>query len=125
VQSADKLAGPRPGSSVQSRRQHTGAGTGRAHRRSGVLAGSVVVTSRRQGAVDKHQWDCGVAPGRLRRDGETERWLGAATRGGELRELWGGKRVVRAASIGERKARRGRSPERGRRRWCSNEIQHG
>jgi hypothetical protein len=44
---------------------------------------------------------------------------------GELRELRGREREVRATSFGERKARRGRSSERGGRRWHSDEIQRG
>jgi hypothetical protein len=67
----------------------------------------------------------GQDPPARRGDGEAERRLSAVTRGGvlarevvngdigELRELRGGGREVRAASIGEREARRGHSPKRG------------
>jgi hypothetical protein len=61
----------------------------------------------------------GRDPPARRGDGEAERRLDAVTRGGvlagegvggnvgELQELRGGEREVRAASIGERKAQRG------------------
>jgi hypothetical protein len=85
-------------------------------------------------------WDLPARHG----DSEAERWLGAATRGGvltgegvggDVNELWGlrgAEREMRAASIGEGKAQRGHSSERGRRwhfgvkpRWASSMNEEG
>jgi hypothetical protein len=116
---SSRQAGWAPAWRPTAREQGTRAEHARVAGTGGALTGDAVVASWLPGAISTHQWYPGVAPCRLRRD-RTHR-LGAVTRGGvftgegvsgdvdELRELWGGKREVRAALIGERNARRGRS----------------